>query len=473
MASRQGEAREGGKHPTFQPGFIWAALAAALAAGLPLGTHLTFIMGFGFPPGRGFASFVQIHGHVQLVGWAGLFIMGSSLHFIPRLAGVSLIRPEWLSRILWLMVSGLVLRSLGQAVVPYLSERPVFAPVAWLGVAAGLLEWSGILGYVYLLVHTFCRVGDASQRPALLSVRPYFGMMITGWVVYACLNLVLLVHMALAQAVVLHQAWQQCAIQSFLGLVLLPAAFAFSVRMLPLYLRLAVPDWPVRGTAYAYLVALAMQVLPTAPPLSELAPRVMSHLESLGMLLKGGIILWFVWQLDVLTHRRAPCTVHRQLHPGPERRPTRPGLPDYGEFGRFDRLVYAAYVWLVLAAFGEVIAGGAVLVGQHVFIGSHAIRHMYLLGFITLLICGMAVRMLPGFLHKRQVARPALVEATFWLGNAAAVCRVLWFALPPGVLQEVPGSTWLARSAFAVSGLLGLAAVWCLAVNVWQTATKN
>jgi cbb3-type cytochrome oxidase subunit 1 len=98
---------------------------------------------------------------------------------------------------------------------------------------------------------------------------------------------------------------------------------------------------------------------------------------------------------------------------------------------------------------------------------------MYFLGFITLLILGMAVRMLPGFLHQRQVASPALVEATFWLGNAAVLGRVLPFVLPGVVLQEVPASAPLARMAFALSGLLGLAAVWCLAVNLWKTVHKG
>ena len=78
--------------------------------------------------------------------------------------------------------------------------------------------------------------------------------------------------------------------------------------------------------------------------------------------------------------------------------------------------------------------------------------------------------MLPGFLHKRHVAHVALVEATFWLGNAAVVSRLLPFLLPPAVLQGVPASAVFARIALAVSGLLGLAAVWCLAVNLWHTA---
>jgi hypothetical protein len=294
-------------------------------------------------------------------------------------------------------------------------------------------------------------------------------MMLAGWVLYACLNLGLLGHMAMHRSVVVHQAWNEFAVESFIGLVLLPVAFAFSIRTLPLYLRLAVPDWPVRGTAYAYLGALTLQVLPTAPPLAVLTLRGMSGLTSLGTLLKGGVILWFVWQLDVLTHPREPLPRQRQQH---AERTHRPNPLPHGAFGRFERLIYAAYVWLALGAFGEVGAGAAALLGQPGFGMGNAVRHIYLLGFNTMLIFGMAVRMLPGFLQQRQVARPALVNATFWLGNAATVCRVLLFVLPPAILQGVPASLAMARSAFAVSGLLGLAAVWCLAVNMWQTAAK-
>src|SRR5262245_59232602 len=219
MARRHSEAEIDTKHTTFHQGFVWAALAVALGTGLSIGAHLAFVLGFGFPVGRGFVSHVQTHGHVQLVGWAGLMIMGISLHFIPRLAGVPLARPYWLGPILWLMVSGLGLHSIGRYVAPYITEQPIFAPVTWLVAISGGLEWSGILLYVQLLIRTFRGVRNANQRPALLSVKPYFAMMITGWVLYACLNLVLLVHMALDSGMVTHPAWNQFAIQSFIGLV--------------------------------------------------------------------------------------------------------------------------------------------------------------------------------------------------------------------------------------------------------------
>ena len=470
MTRKQGETDAGAKHAPFQQGFVWASLAAALGVGLPIGTHLTFILGFGFPVGRGFASFVQTHGHVQLVGWAGLMIMGISLHFMPRLAGVPIAQPQWLRRILGLMVVGLGLRSVGQALLPYLIEQPVSAPLAWVVVASGGLEASGILLYLWLLMCIVCGVQDGSRRPALRSVRPYFGMMVAGWLLYSVLNVGLLVHMALGASIVLHPAWNQFALESFLGLVLLPVSFAFSVRMFPLYLRLPVPDWPVRGIASAYLIALVIELLPAMPPLLALTPQAVTSLSHVGLALKGGIIVWFVWQLDVLTRRRDPWTVRRIGHPGPERRPTRPGLPDYGEFGRFEWLVYASYSWLVLAAGCDIVTGLTSLLHHPFFVSRTAIRHMYFLGFITLLIFGMAVRMLPGFLHKRQVAHAGLVVATFWLGNAAVVGRLLPFILPPVVLQGIPGSALIARLAFAVSGLFGLAAVWCLAVNLWKTA---
>jgi hypothetical protein len=295
-------------------------------------------------------------------------------------------------------------------------------------------------------------------------------MMVSGWVVYGSFNLLLLVHMALQGSVVLSPAWNRLAMQSFVGLVLLPVAFAFSLRMLPLYLRLRPIDWPVQRVAYAYLLAWLMQEVPTIPPLLHLAPHITADVASLGTVLKGGVILWFVWQLDVLTRRREPWTARRRLHPGPERRPTRPGLPDYGEFGPFDRLVYAAYVWLVGAAVGDIMTGAAVLLGRPALFSPTAIVHLYLLGFITLLMLGMAVRMLPGFLHKRRVASPMLVHLSLWCGNAAVVGRVLLFLLPPTLWQMIPGGLVGARTMLALSGLVGCVAVGSLALNLWKTA---
>ncbi|MDE2059703.1 MAG: hypothetical protein KGL31_11375 [candidate division NC10 bacterium] len=458
------------QYAEFHSGFIWTSLTTAIVGGFAFGAYLAVVIGYGLPAGQGFYALIQTHGHLQLVGWAGVFIMGISLHFIPRLASFPLPHPERINYILWLMAPGLLLRAIGGTVLASLEESPLFAPLSWLVSASGLLEGGAIVLYVSLLIATIRGSDQARRLPALSAVKPYFAMMATGWVLYAGLNLFVLLHLALNSTTTVNTAWNEFAVQIFVSLVLLPVAFALSVRLFPLYLALPAPDWPVYGIGYAYLLSILLQLVPAAPPLAGLAPDATRLIIALGMLLKGGVILWFVWQLDLLTRRRPLGRHARFLDTGPDRPPTRPGLPDYGEFGRFERLVYAAYTWLILGACMELLSGAAILLGYSIPIAADAIRHMYLLGFISHLIFGASVRMLPGFMRRKRVASTALVDATFWLGSAAVFCRVVPLLLPSWVLDGLPAGDLLIQTIFAISGTLGWGAVVCLAVNLWQTA---
>lgn len=458
------------QHAAFAIDFIWVGLASALFLGFAIGAHLSFVIGFDFPLGKGFYAFIQTHGHVQLIGWAGMFIMSISLHFLPRLAGVPLAQPQRLNRVLWLMASGILLRGLGHAIVPYLTEHASFTAINWLVTLSGLLVWCGVLAYVSLLLTTFFHVDRAKPGPAVREVAPFFMMMLTGWVMYASLNLALVAHMAWSENVIVSQAWNEFAIEVFLGLVLLPVAFAFSVRMFPLYLRLRTLDWPVRKVALAYLAAMMLLLAASLPFVQTTFSAAAIKLLSLGKILRASVILFFVWQLDVLTRRQLPWTVHRVAVPNSaERRPTRPGMPDYGEFGVFEWLVYSAYVWLVLGAVYEIISNVASLLSFDLLHGNDAGRHIYLLGFITNLILGMSVRMIPGFMGKKKVARPGLVRATFWLGNGAALARVLPLVLPVTWFEIAPSLVQIAQALFAFSGALGLCAIVCLTLNLWKT----
>lgn len=460
----------GTKHAEFQIDYIWIALTTALLVGFTLGTHLTFVIGFDLPLGKGYHSFIQTHGHIQLVGWVGLFIIGISLHFLPRLAGAPISQLQWIRYILWLIAAGLLLRSVGHIVLPYLTRGNLFILLNWVIAGSGLLEWCAIFIYVSLLIKTLRNSGKATRRPALLSVKPYFVTMLTGWILYASLNLVLLIQMALSKSVIINQAWNEFAIQIFTGLVLLPVAFAFSIRTFPLYLRLAPSDGSVRGLAYAYLVSFCLQMIPIFLLISGLTLQTFRYLSNLGMILKGGVIFWFVWKLDVLTSFLDPRPSLSQSEP--KRRPTRSDVSDYGEFGRFDRLIYAAYIWLILGAFFEILLGVTTFLKHPIVISTDVVRHVYLLGFITHLIFGVSVRMIPGFVNQKRIAHPKLVGATFWLGNAAVVCRILPLIFPQVVLEAIPASLIIIKTAFAFSGALGWVAVFCLTVNLWTTAQR-
>ncbi len=453
--------------------FIWSALAIAICAGFAIGAHLAAVISLDFPLGKGFYSYIQIHGHLQLVGWAGLFIIGISLHFIPRLAGIPLSHPEWLNRIQLLITAGLVTRAVVHSILPYVSTPAIFQAFSIVIALSGLSESAGIILYIALLLTSIRAVRQSGkERPALQSVKPYFAMMQAGWFLYAGLNAALLIHMVLTEAVTVNQPWDDFALNLFIGLVLLPVAFAFSVRMFPLYLRLPAPEWPESKMGLAYLFSFALQLLPTLPPLLSMSPETAFFISAIGQCSKSMVIFLFVWKLDLLLRRREPWTVHRKFQPGPERQPTREGLPDYGEFGRFERLLYAAYWWLLFGALLELLTALATILRWEMAVSTDAIRHSYLLGFITLLILGMAPRMIPGFIQKK-LASTKLVEATFWLGNAAVICRIVPLLLPAGWLEKIPSLVLLSQWMFALSGIFGLAAVSCLAVNLWRTATDN
>ena len=463
-----------GRPAAFRAGFIWVALGVAVVGGFGLAAHLSFVIGFAYPLGPAFPALVQAHGHAQLVGWAGMFVVGVSLHFIPRLASVPLTHPHWIDAILWVMAFGLTLRLVGQPALAYGAGLVPLDWLRWFVVASGALEGVGVLLYLLLVLGSVRGTGDIRTQPAFGAVRPFFGMMVVGWLLYASANFVGLWDMGLRGRAVANPIWNAFAVQSFVDLTLLPVAMAFSVRLFPMFLALSAAFWPVRGTAYAYLVGVCLQLTPPALAPFGLDGRVSDFIAGCGGLAKGSVILWFVWQLDLLTRRRPVERPARFLQIGPERPPTRPGLPDFGEFGRFELLVYSAYLWLVGAALCEVVNGAATLMNGSVAVGPGVVQHMYLLGFITLLIFGVSVRMLPGFANRRAVAVPALVLPTLWLGNAAALFRVAPLILPAAVNELMPAVGKLAQRAFGLSGLLALAAVICLSINlVWTMRSRG
>jgi len=122
--------------------------------------------------------------------------------------------------------------------------------------------------------------------------------------------------------------------------------------------------------------------------------------------------------------------------------------------------VISAFVWLAFSGIMAIVDGGLELVTASLPFNPDIERHALTVGFITLLIFGMAVRMLPGFSAKPRIASPRLVLATFWLGNAAAACRVI-----PLFIPTLPG----ADAALGISGTMGWFAVACLAANLVRT----
>ncbi len=111
----------------------------------------------------------QAHGHLQLYGWAGLFILGVAFHFLPRLRGAPLAIPWLVPWILGAQVIGLLFRAFSQ---------PLFVATGsavWsiLLIISGILEGVALLGVVYLLGMTARRGPPFRSRPAFWGVLPF------------------------------------------------------------------------------------------------------------------------------------------------------------------------------------------------------------------------------------------------------------------------------------------------------------
>ena len=94
-----------------------AALLLGVGGGFILATILTLTYALAVPLGPWWTALAQAHGHLQLYGWAGLFVLGVAFHFLPRLRGTPLAAPWLVPWILGLQIAGLLLRALGQPLV--------------------------------------------------------------------------------------------------------------------------------------------------------------------------------------------------------------------------------------------------------------------------------------------------------------------------------------------------------------------
>lgn len=462
------------KNPRVHEPFVYAALVVALTGGFGLASVIVASLAFGLATGAWWLASVQAHGHSQLFGWTGLFVVGVGLYFLPRLRGTTLALPGLVTSTLVLLIAGIALRVISQpslALVKAMSApEPLLQNLVRLALAiSGLLEAAGVAMVVLMLAASFRRARPLTADSPIRPVRPFLVIALLSVSVGIVLNAALGIDTALRDTFVYPDFWNDVLNHLLIMGFLLPMTFALSIRTLPLFMRLAFPPrTELLPIVASYVTGL---VLTLAAPWLERAfgSNASALLEAVGMLLEGLATLLFIWSFDVLLRRRQPWTVSRVKPPAgyvETRRPTRKNYPDYGEFGRFELLISSAYTWLALGAATMVINSIFVLLGTPTLspgspiLNPDVVRHIITLGFVSMLIFGMAVRMLPGLSGKSRVANTELVLATFWLGNAATLFRVA-----PLIAPELP----LARMALGLSGVIGWLAVVCLTVNIWWT----
>jgi uncharacterized protein involved in response to NO len=444
------------------------ALLMGAGGGFLLATVLTVTRALSVPLGAWWTAVVQAHGHLQLYGWAGLFVLGVAMHFLPRLRGAPLAGARLVPWLLAIMIVSLVLRAVSQ---PLLAMDVGSMWRVGL-VSSGVLEMGAFVIILSLLTLTALRGPRPTTRPAYWSVFPFIAGSFCSFALASIINLMNVVQAARGSGLALY-AGDTLNVRLGLFGFLVPMALAMSARSLPMYAGLdSFPRrvlWPLAGVYFAGLILLCVGVdggpLPT--PWASI-------IDGLGMALLGGVVLLFVGIFLSLMRRRGRLPERvAKLAPSPEtlaQTYQKQVKKEQTHYGPFVGLVASAYLWAMLGALLLLIDGGSVLATGSELVAFDALRHSFAIGFIALLICGIAPRMLPSF-SGGKIVSPKLVSATLWLGNAAAVLRV-------GAILFAPlfaGTQGFAIDTFllGLSGPCGLALAICLAINLWPTLRSS
>jgi len=163
-----------------------SALLMGAGGGFLLATVLTLARTFSMPLGPWWEALAQAHGHLQLFGWAGLFVLGVAFHFLPRLRGTPLVGARFVPWLLCALIVSLVLRAASQ---PLLAMYPAYVWRVGL-VSSGLLEVAAVACILYMVILTAPRGPRPITRPAYWSVLPFFAGAFCSLGIASSINLV-------------------------------------------------------------------------------------------------------------------------------------------------------------------------------------------------------------------------------------------------------------------------------------------
>lgn len=400
------EPAKAGQPAPFTPHFLIASLALTLTLGATTGMiNLLRIAAGGDVP----IDHRQIHGHTQILGFAAMFLMGIAYHALPRVLGLPpsaslrrtgpALRPNGAGAAFWLMLSGVLLRNLGQPFAFYAWGRAVCSVSAVLEIASGLLFARFVFAALAAgqegkydrsdFLYRFVRTGTLAFLIALALL--------------AAQGVWLAVNRETALPVSLSEPFSFVSLYGFL----LAWIYGFGSRMVSTFLgtgpaRKMPVEVALRAQAGGVLIGLSSW-LPAWPDRAALALRdtglALTALSALSYLAGLG----FLWRRPVSPSLRAP------------------GAPTVAIRAAFGFLG----LWAVLELAAVLLSRTTALPAQNLW-WSDAARHVFAIGFLTLLIVGMSFRVLPVFTGK-VLWSPRLARATYALLIGATAMRLLQY----------------------------------------------
>ena len=427
--------KEAALGPEFYKVFIKTAIIIALTAGATLGAVILASMALGRSTQSLWPDITQAHGTAQVFGWAGLFIMGVAYHVLPRLLatelrGQALVIPSY-----GFVVGGILLRLIS-ATLPASGLAPFLLVLA----ATSLLLGSLLFSVVVLLTRTSSRQKhDLYEKYILASV--------FWFVVMTASNLALAFYAIQAGDTVippvLDSPYLHIGLFGFVTMMIL----GITLRTVPLFMGLAAPNKPALGIVF-WMLNLGIAIK-AAAGFAQIAWDS-AYLEQAlvgGAVLEYAGVIGYVYFLNLF---RKPIVE-----------------PEEGVSRSYEKFVRAAYLWLLVAAtMTTAYALYQAVTGQevaHALVGSY--RHALTVGFISMMILGMAYRIIPVFTGS-TLHSPLLLLGSFVLLNGGNLIRVV--SQP---LAEALGGPFY--PLMGISGFMEVTALSLFGYNIWKTVDKR
>jgi len=360
-------------------------------------------------------AWLQAHGHAQVFGWVGSFILGIGFYSVPKLTGSArgVFAAAWACWAMWTI--GVALRWIANIEAWHWR---LLLPVS---AAVELAAFGLFFGVVS---------GHRPQSAGRTGLDPWV------WVVIGAsvgLGLLLVTNLAGCLGLALHGRGPEFAHrfdQRYLALMgwgfLVPFVWGFSAKWMPVFLGLAppYPRWLLAGVAANFAGVFL---------------TFAGWGEDATWLFAAGTVLAIVALRMFEPSRREPKT--RGVH------------------STFPFFIRGAYGWLAAAALLGVIAARWDTSGGI----WGASRHALTVGFISTMVLSVGPRVLPAFAAMRLLWSTRLMFLALALLTTGCALRVSCEVL---AYQGYAGWAW---SALPVSAILELAGLTAFALNIFGT----
>jgi hypothetical protein len=363
--------------------FVATGLAIAILGGFVLAIALPVSAAVGHP-GLGWVTHAQVHGHLQTVGFVGLFIVGVSYRLLPGFAhGRALAFPRLAPASLWLIGGGVLLRAAGQPA----------ADQALPGVLLVAGAWAELAGALCFAAIVFAMAWPAARARELYA--PFFLAGAAWFLVQAALGALWLTALARDGQTVLSGTRDGALVElQFFGFHLM-FILGVGIRTFPVFFAARRPGWRAVAPVFA-LIQVALVALTAARVVDATGGDTPWLIEDLGGLalglgLLGMVVFTGAW--------RSPTRIR------PASRP-------------FALTLQPAMAWLAVAAALEGWFALHAALAHDLPAGNQvdAVHHVIGVGVVLMTIVAMAQMVLPEFASERLAGRQGA-----WRGLAFGV----------------------------------------------------